>query len=97
MTEAVDWFLYWNEFGRRMGISGLFETIDQFRAFAWDFESRRFVRAPTNRLIAERTIDLVLAMHHVPRALQASARPVALAICDSPLVAALGFPEPRPF
>ncbi len=96
MTEAErhDWFLFWNEFGRRMGISGRFETVDQFRAFARDFESRRFVHAPANRLIAERTIDLVLATYHVPRVLRPSARCVALAICDPPLVAALGFPEP---
>src|SRR5271165_369124 len=94
--ERQDWFLFWNEFGRRMGISGLFETIDHFRAFARDFESRRCVYAPTNRLIAEQTIDLVLATYHVPRALRPSARPVALAICEPPLVATLGFPQPPP-
>ncbi len=96
MTEAErqDWFLYWNEFGRRMGLTGLFETLDQFRVFARDFERARFVAAPSNRLIAERTIDLVLAMYHVPRVLQPSGRQAALAICDAPLVAALGFPEP---
>ncbi len=95
-AERQAWFVYWNEFGRRMRISGLFDTIDQFRAFARDYEARHFVYAPTNRLIAERTIDLVLSMYHVPRALQPSARPLALAICDPPLVAALGFPEPAP-
>jgi hypothetical protein len=93
-VERRDWFLYWNEFGRRMGISGLFDTIDQFHAFAQDYERRHFVHTPTNRLIAERTIDLVLSRYFVPRALQPAARHVVLAICDPPLVSALGFPEP---
>ena len=95
-VERQDWFVYWNEFGRRMSIAGLFETISEFRAFARDYEARRFIYAPTNRLIAERTIDLVLSMYSVPRAMQPAARPVALAICAPALVAALGFPEPSP-
>ena len=89
-VERQDWFVYWNEFGRRMSIAGLFETISEFRAFARDYEARRFIYAPTNRLIAERTIDLVLSMYSVPRAMQPAARPVALAICAPALVAALG-------
>ncbi len=35
-------------------------------------------------------------MYYVPRVLRPAARHVALAICDPPLVAALGFPEPPP-
>src|SRR5208283_1053900 len=65
-AERRDWFIYWNEYGRRMGISRLFATIDQFRDFTLDYESRRYVFAPTNRLIAERTIDLMLSTYFVP-------------------------------
>jgi hypothetical protein len=99
MTEAERqyWFLYWNEFGRRMGIDGRLETYDAFRAFARDYERTRWTFAPSNRRISERTIDLVLSMYFVPRALHALARPLALAICEPDLVAALGFPEPAPW
>lgn len=96
-AERQDWFVYWNEFGRRMGISELFETIEAFRAFARSYEARRYVFAPSNRLIAERTIDLVLADYFVPKWLHAATRPFALAICEPPLVAALGFEEPPPW
>jgi hypothetical protein len=49
VAERQDWFIYWNEFGRRMSVSGLFDTISEFRAFARDYEARRFVYAPANR------------------------------------------------
>lgn len=96
MTEAEQhlWFVYWNEFGRRMGIDGLYADIASFRAFADEFERKRFVYAPSNRLISERTIDLVLSDYFVPRVLHRGGRQAALAIVDRPLVEALGFKYP---
>ncbi|MFC0241297.1 oxygenase MpaB family protein [Rhodopseudomonas telluris] len=96
MTAAEQhlWFVYWNEFGRRMGIDGLSPDIASFRAFADEFERKRFVYAPSNRLISERTIDLVLSDYFVPRILHRGGRQIALAIVDRPLVEALGFKYP---
>lgn len=96
MTQAEQhlWFVYWNEFGRRMGIDGLYPDIASFRAFADEFERQRFVYAPSNRLISERTIDLVLSDYFVPRFLHRGGRQAALAIVDQPLVEALGFKYP---
>ncbi|MFT3938271.1 oxygenase MpaB family protein [Rhodopseudomonas sp.] len=93
-TEQHLWFVYWNEFGRRMGIDGLYPDIHSFRAFADEFERTRFVYAESNRLISERTIDLVLSDYFVPRILHRGGRQVALAITDRPLVEALGFTYP---
>lgn len=48
-AEAEDWFLFWREFGRRMGIRDLPADAASFRAFAVNFERERFVFAPTNQ------------------------------------------------
>ena len=95
-AEEQAWFAFWNEFGRRMRIPGLCATLAEFRAFAMAYEATHFQFAPSNRLIAERTLDLVLSMYFVPRPLLPAGRQAALAICDAPLVAALGFAEPSP-
>src|SRR5581483_7427031 len=31
--ERRDWFVYWREFGARMGIEGVFEDFDAYRSF----------------------------------------------------------------
>jgi hypothetical protein len=96
-AEKEDWFVYWNAFGERMGIDGLYGTSEAFRAFALDYERRNYVPVPSNRLIAERTIDLVLGDYHAPKFLHSTLRPLALAICEPHLVKALGFDEPAPW
>ena len=49
--EKEDWFLYWREFGRRMGIANLPADIGAFRSFANEFEKNASrERHPTGRL-----------------------------------------------
>ena len=47
--EQEDWFLYWREFGRRMGIAGLPADRVAFRSFAAEFEKKRFAQSASNR------------------------------------------------
>jgi hypothetical protein len=92
--EREDWFLYWREFGRRMGIAGLPEDIGAFRSFAAGFERMRFAQAPCNRAVAQPTIDLVLRDYFVPPFLYPAGRAFVMALCAPHLVAALGYPPP---
>lgn len=93
-AEEEDWFQFWREFGQRMQIADLPETRAAFRAFARDYEARRFAFSPANAAIATATVDLLLAMHFVPRPLLPAGRAVVMAMCPPALVAALGFGEP---
>jgi hypothetical protein len=92
--EKEDWFLYWREFGRRMGIAGLPADIGAFRRFAKEFERKRFAQAPSNRAVAQPTIDLLLGQYFVPPFFYPAGRAFVMALCSPHLVEALGFPAP---
>jgi len=92
--EKEDWFLYWREFGRRMGIAGLPADIGAFRSFAKEFEEERFAQAPSNRAVAQPTIDLLLNQYFVPPFLYPAGRAFVMARCAPHLVEALGYPAP---
>ncbi len=47
--ERQDWFLFWREFGGRMGIAGLPTDVTAFRSFAIKLEKERFAPSPSNR------------------------------------------------
>lgn len=95
-AEREDWFLYWREFGRRMGIDGLPVDRAAFRSFATAFEEKRLAAAPSNRKVAQPTIDLLLHQYFVPRSLYPAGRAFVMALCPPHLVEALGYPEPSP-
>ena len=92
--EKEDWFLYWREFGRRMGIVRLPGDIMAFRNFAEEFESTRLAPAPSNRAVAQPTIDLLLHQYFVPPIFYPAGRSFLMALCSPHLVVALGFPAP---
>jgi hypothetical protein len=92
--EKEAWFFYWREFGRRMGIAALPEDLAAFRTFAQEFEKTRFGRVPSNRAVAEPTIDLLLRQYFVPPLLYPAGRRFVMALCSPHLVEALGYPAP---
>jgi hypothetical protein len=91
--EQLAWLRYYQELGRRMGIANIPATSDAFRAFREKFEAERMVYAGSNCEVATVTVDLVLGMH-VPRLLYPLGRPVAMALCNERLVAAIGARQP---
>ena len=91
--EREDWFLYWREFGRRMGIAGLPADSVAFRCFAIEFEKKRLAQAASNRAVAQPTIDLLLHQFFVPPFLYPAGRAFVMALCSPRLVAALGYPR----
>jgi hypothetical protein len=92
--EREAWFLYWREFGRRMGIASLPADIVAFRSFANKFEKERFAQAPSNRAVAQPTIDLLLNQYFVPPFFYPGGRAFVMALCPPHLVKALGYPAP---
>jgi hypothetical protein len=94
--EQRDWFIYWREFGARMGIGDLPDTLEDFNRFVKTYEAERFAPSPSNRRVAEPTIDLVLSMYYTPRFLFPFGRSVVMALCAPHLVKALGYDEPSP-
>ena len=92
--EREAWFLYWREFGRRMGIAGLPADLGGFRNFANKFEKERFAQAPSNRAVAQPTLDLLLNQYFVPPFFYPGGRAFVMALCSPHLVEALGYPPP---
>jgi hypothetical protein len=92
--EKEDWFLYWREFGRRMGIAGLPADRVAFRSFAIELEKKRFAQSPSNRAVAQPTIDLLLHRFFVPPFFYPAGRAFVMALCSPCLVAALGYRAP---
>jgi len=92
--ERQDWFLYWREFGRRMGIQALPGDIAAFRSFAAGFEAARFAAALSNRAVAQPTLDLMLGMYFVPPRLYPAGRACIMALCEPHFVEALGYAAP---
>jgi hypothetical protein len=88
--EERAWLRYYQELGRRMGISAIPESLEDFKQFQSEFEQQRYSFAETNRAVARATIDLVVGMY-VPGWLIPLGRPVAMALCSKRLIAALGF------
>jgi hypothetical protein len=87
--EQLAWLRYYQELGRRMGISGIPASLEAFRAFREKFEAGRMVYAESNREVSTVTVDLVLGMY-VPRALYPIGRPVAMTLCSERLIKAIG-------
>ena len=92
--ERRDWFVYWREFGRRMGITDIPESLQAFHAFVVDYERRRYAPSPANLAIAHATIDLVLSHYWTPRVLRPIGRRLVAALCAPQLVEALGIAKP---
>jgi hypothetical protein len=86
---------YWRELGVRMGVHDLPDTYQELLAWNAEFERAEFAYDPANHAVADATMTMYLhEVHGVPRALVPLVRPVALALLEPPLVAALGYRPP---
>jgi hypothetical protein len=94
--ECRDWFSFWCGFAMHMGLENIFPSLEAARMFRQNFEAGRFEMSKSSRKLAEASMKVVLADMHVPRALFPFGFSVVTALCEPPLVAALGFPEPSP-
>ena len=95
-NEQLAWLRYYQQLGRRMGISDIPTSLEAFRTFREKFEAERMVYAESNREVSAVTVDLVLGMY-VPRALYPIGRPVAMTLCSDRLIASIGARRPPPW
>lgn len=91
MTELEKQGVFKNymELGRRMNLKDVPQTLAEFELFNLDYEAKHFQYAASNRLIADKTIDLLLGFY-LPKWLFGLGRPFVFSLLDEPLRAALG-------
>lgn len=91
MTELEKQGVFKNylEIGRRMNLKNVPQTLEEFERFNLDYEAKHFTFVESNRLIADKTIDLLLGFY-LPRWLFGIGRPFVFALLDEPLRMALG-------
>lgn len=96
MTEREKraWVLYYRALGARMGIEGMPADLPGFERLNREYEAAEFRPAESNRLIADKTTDLLLGFY-APRFLFPLGRPVVRAFMDGPLLDAMRY-EPAP-
>lgn len=94
MTEIEKQGVFKNylELGRRMNLKNIPQTLEEFEQYNLDYESKYFQFAPSNHLIAEKTIDLLLGFY-LPKLLFGIGRPFVYALLDESLRNALGLPK----
>lgn len=91
MTELEKQGVFKNylELGRLMNLKDVPQTLEEFERFNLDYEAKHFQYAASNRLIADKTIDLLLGFY-LPKWLFGVGRPFVFALLDEPLRVALG-------
>jgi hypothetical protein len=91
MTELEKQGVFKNylELGRRMNLKNVPQTLEEFEQFNLEYEAKHFHFATSNRLIADKTIDLLLGFY-LPKWLFSAGRPFVFALLDEPLRVALG-------
>ncbi|GAA0878381.1 oxygenase MpaB family protein [Algoriphagus jejuensis] len=88
-TEKEGLFKNYLELGRRMNLKNMPQALAEFEAYNVRFEAEHFQYAKSNRVIADKTIDLMLGFY-VPKWLYGLGRPFIFAMLDEPLRKALG-------
>ncbi len=90
MTEIEKQGIFKNylELGRRMNLKDVPQTLQEFEEYNIRYEREHFRFAPSNREIADKTIDLMLGFY-VPKWLFGLGRPFVFALLDDPLREAL--------
>lgn len=87
--EQAAWFNSYAALARAMAITDIPADVDAMRQYRERFEAERMVFAPSNRIVADATLDLLLSMY-VPRWINWLGRPIVLCLCHDRLIAAIG-------
>ena len=91
MTEVEKLGIFQNylQLGKRMNLKNVPQTLEDFEEYNLRYERENFRFAPSNRIIADKTIDLLLGFY-LPKGLFWLGRPFVYALLDEPLREALG-------
>jgi hypothetical protein len=93
--EKLALFYFWCEIGRRMNITGLPASYDEFERYNIDYERANFQYSPANRRVGEASRNMFLSWF-LPASLHGLGAPFIYALMDEPLLRAFGFPSPPP-
>jgi hypothetical protein len=88
-VEKQGIFKNYLELGRRMNLKNVPQTLQEFEEYNIRYERENFRFAPSNRIIADKTVDLMLGFY-VPKWLFGLGRPLVFALLDDPLRESLG-------
>lgn len=91
MTEVEKLGIFQNylQLGKRMNLKNVPQTLEDFEEYNLRYERENFRFAPSNRIIADKTINLMLGFY-LPKWLFWLGRPFVFALLDDPLREALG-------
>lgn len=90
-VEAEGWFRAYVALGRRMGITDLPESRETFFAWRTFFEAKEIRPSPTNRLVADATVKVLLDMTGVPRFARGLAERALVAAMEPHVAEAFGY------
>ena len=93
-NERLGYYYFWREVGTRMGIRDIPSSYDAFAAWAHHYEQHTFGFAETNQKVGAATRELFASWY--PRPLAPLVRAAVHALLDDRMLAAFGFPRPRP-
>jgi hypothetical protein len=97
MTEREQqaWFTAYGRLGVEMGIADLPDSLEDFRNWREEFERREMRFEPTNRVVADATVKVLLDMLRVPVLLRGTAKAVLVALMEPHVARAFGYPQPN--
>mmetsp|Transcript_90134 Transcript_90134/g.176479 ORF Transcript_90134/g.176479 Transcript_90134/m.176479 type:complete len:333 (+) Transcript_90134:111-1109(+) len=90
--EKLSSYVFWNEVGSKMGIKDIPSSYEELELYMDDFEVKNMRFHPNNAHLAVSTLELLLSP--LPSILHPIGREIVYAMCDRPLRAAMGFPDP---
>ena len=91
--EKLAFFYFWSEVGRRMNISSIPESYEEFERYNIEYEQNHFRYNDSSRQVAVATRDMFLDWF-LPRALHQIGEPVIYSLMDDRLLDAFHFPKP---
>ncbi len=93
-TEQNGWFHAYRKLGELMNIEDLPEDLTTFRAWHDGFEQREMRFEPTNRAVADATMNVLLDMLKVPSFARKLAKSATVALMEPHVAEAFDFPPP---
>jgi len=93
--EQRAWFNAYRRLGAEMRIADLPEDLAGFRVWREAFERREMRFEPTNRVVADATVKVLLDMLKVPALLRGAAKAALVALMEQHVARAFGYPQPN--
>jgi hypothetical protein len=94
-NERLAYYFFWREIGKRMGITDIPPSYEEFERWAHEYERKCFRFADTNQRIGTATRDLFASWF--PRFLAPIVHYGVYAVLEDEMLEAFGFPRPLPW